>query len=168
MTTPEQVPADTPVVLAMTIGEAQLIGNELVKLPYGQVGALIMNLNAQLAQQLHSPRPPNGVPPPGVLSADVNEVDRYADGKAALEEAEALRREVAGAYPVAPLPGETPDDDYASALLLVQLAQQHLDEAVPNGQVKRTRAGLQALRCGVALIHKWFARRDPQGEQNVH
>lgn len=74
--------------------------------------------------------------------------------------AEENRRESDNGFPTAPLPGESPDQDWAPAAQIVSAASRVLDEAVPNGQARRTESALGALMIGVEMLRAALARRE--------
>lgn len=72
-----------------------------------------------------------------------------------LEELEALRRERCGVLDVAAR-GAT---DYSHGALKIQVAQHHLDEALPNGQKERTTVAFRLLVEGTAELRAWLVER---------
>lgn len=88
--------------------------------------------------------------PPRLVSVAVRR------GSEMLRIAESVRREPAAGFAIAP--SETPDADYAAAMLLVSGAMHHLDESLPSRQVVRTEAALSALLIGAELLRQALQR----------
>lgn len=79
-------------------------------------------------------------------------------GNEMLKLAENVRREPAAGFAIRP--AESPDADYAAAMLLISGAMHHLDESLPSRQVVRTEAALSALLIGAELLRQALQRYD--------
>lgn len=88
--------------------------------------------------------------PPRLVSVAVRR------GNEMLKIAESVRREPAASFTLKP--SETPDADYAAAMLLVSGAMHHLEESLPSRQAVRTDAALSALLIGAELLRQALQR----------
>ena len=177
-----EVPNTLKVPCDLNIAEVQLILEYLGDGPHKKVGVLVQRLQSQAHQavlNLVNPPPQTGPATPPKPDPAPRVGENAAQGKVApdkplpiewysdnldearehLNAAERVRRSKDGTLDVTPQLHEPVGEDYAAATVLIGLGQQHLDEALPNGQMERVRHAYSALEYGVFALGKFIARR---------
>ena len=161
-TTPQPVQSTLPLLLTVTLGEAEVLLASLHASdhPARLVNPLLARLQAAAQQQVAAhmnpaapePEPVPPLPPivEEMLTPHIYTCDNHADARQELEWAELARRDPSGGLDLTP-PAD-PQDDYAAAFLLVGRAVTHLEEAIPNAQRERALRAYSAMVFGVAAL----------------
>lgn len=175
---PTPVEAGTPFTVTLPAEHWIAIGDLIGTLPWTQADPILTSIKDQHQMQLlegarklaetrdKTASPTEGKSPFATerLGAFLADEPEFIDAslnhaKECLRLAEMCRRQGEGTMSTSPRAGETVDDDYAVATLLISGAMQHLDEALPSGQGDRASTAFTALEEGTRRLRLWLEGR---------